>query len=155
MKVRTKLDEERLKKKQESDAKNYLDAVTVEDEEKGAKAIIEAQSQADKQAEEDRLAKLESLKISRRYSKVEYIAKLAFIGEEMARYIDWPKGFIWKINHNEEKLNVLFRDPKGQIYGRGIKPCGDCKYDFHALGVLMTQCENTVDQIMERGAYKK
>jgi hypothetical protein len=73
----------------------------------------------------------------------------------MASYIDWPKGYHYRINFNEEKLNVIIMDRQGRTYGRGIKPCGNCEYDFHAMGVLLTQCENTIDQIEERGAYKK
>lgn len=155
IKARTKLDEERLKKKQESDAQNYLDAVAQPDEAKAADAVIEAQDQVEKQAEEDRLKKIADMEMSLRYTRRDYALKVAQITNEMAKHIDLPAGYIYKINFNEYKLNIMVMSPDGKFFGRGIKFCGNSDYDFHAIGVLLTQCENTVDKLESRGAFNK
>lgn len=154
-KVRTKLDEERQFVETQGAGQEYLDAVSQPDEAKAADVIIESQKKAEEATKVDELEKKEALEISLRFTKPEYIYKLAQIMNEMAQHIDLPTGFIYKINFNEEKLNIMIKDKTGHIFGRGIKPCGDSDLDFHAIGVLLTQAENTIDQIEERGAFNK
>ena len=150
-----KLDQERLKQKQDSEGKNYLDAVSQKDEAKAADAVIEAQKKVDIATAQDKQDKLDSLKISRRYSKREYIHNIALVGEKMGESIDWPKGWEWIVEGDDTKLQAIFRDNKGKFYGHGFIPCGDSEVDLHAIGVLMTQCENTVDELTNTEAIVK
>ena len=153
--ARTQLDKERLSKKQESDAQNYLDAVTQTDEAKAADAVIEAQKTAEKATKEDEIKKIEELEKSRQFTRREYIHKLATVANDLLQQADIPPGYTYWIRHGKEKMDVIITTPDGRKFGRGIKPVGITQYDFHAVGVLMTQCENTIDQLEERGAYRK
>jgi hypothetical protein len=155
MKVRTKLDSERLRKKQQGEGQEYLDTITQPDEQKAADAIIETQKVAEKETNEDKIRKIEELEKSRQRKKADYILKLASTTNEMFKHVDLPMGYTYWIGFNKEKMNITITSPDGRKFGRGIKPCGITEYDFHAIGVLLTQCENTIDQIEERGAFRK
>lgn len=154
-KVRTQLDKEKAFNKLQGEGGEYLDAITQEDEAKAADIIMEKGKEAEKATAEDQAKKIEELNLSIRFSRREYIFKMAQIGNEMAKHIDWPKDYVYRINFNEEKLNIMIFTPDGRRFAHGIKPCGDTDIDFHALGVLLTQAENTVDKLMERGAFNK
>jgi len=154
-KSRIKLDEERIFKKQQGEGQEYLDVITQSDEQKAADAIIETQKEVEKQTLEDEFLKKEELKKKLRFTNPEYVKGLAETMNDMAQYIDLPKGYYYKVNFNEEKLNLKIHSPDGKVFGRGIVPVGDPNYDFHAIGILVTQAENTVDMIEERGAFRK
>jgi hypothetical protein len=154
-KVRTQLDKERQFKKLQGEGEEYLDTITQEDEAKAADAIIEKGKEADKATAEDKAKKIEELEKTRRWTKKEYVWKLGEMCNEMAKHIDLPKGWKYWINCGKDRLNVTVTSPDGKTFGRGIIPTGMTTYDFHAIGVLLTQAENTIDQIMERGAYRK
>lgn len=154
-KVRTKLDKERLAKKQQAEGEEYLDTITQPDEAKAADAIIETQKAAEHETNEDKIRKIEELEKSRRFTKKEYIHKLAVVTNELAKRMDLPTGYTYWINFGETKLNLIVTSPDGKKFGRGIVPTGITEYDFHAVGILCTQCENTVDKLEERGAYRK
>jgi len=154
-KSRIKIDEERIFKKQQGEGQEYLDVITQSDEQKAADAIIETQKEVEKQTLVDEFLKKEALKGKLRFTRPEYVHGLAETLNDMAQYMDLPKGYYYKINFNEEKLNLMIHSPNGKTFGRGIKPIGDPNYDFHAIGILVTQAENTIDSIEERGAFRK
>lgn len=154
-KSRIKIDEERIFKKQQGEGQEYLDTITQESEEKAADAIIETQKEVEKQTLEDEFLKKEALKKKLRFTTPEYVHGLAETLNDMCQYMDLPNGYYYKVNFNGEKLNLMVHCPDGKKFGRGIKPVGDPNYDFHAIGILVTQAENTVDMIEERGAFRK
>ena len=147
--------EDDVLKKNIGEAKNTLDTITQDDEAAAAKAIIELGNESEKKTQEDKELKLEELEYVKHFTKKEYNQKLAMMMFEMAKMIDWPYKYIYNIGFNKEKLNIIITAPDGKQFGRGIRPIGIPKYDFHAVGVLLTQCENTIDYIMERGQYRK
>lgn len=154
-KGRNKLDQERLEKKQQAEGQEYLDTITQPDEAKGAAAVIEAQDKAEYLAAEDKFKKIEEMEKSRRFKKADYIRKLAEIMNEKAEFIVFPPGYRYLIRYNEEKLHIVIITPDGRRFGRGIIPTGSTIYDFNAVEVLLTQAENTIDKIEERGEFKK
>lgn len=157
-KVRTQLDKEKQFKTAQAEGEEFLDQITEEGdrgEEKAAKILIEKGKEADKAVAEDKAKKIEELEKTRQWTKKEYIWKLGEMANEMAKHIDLPTGWTYWINCGKDKLNVTITSPDGKTFGRGIIPTGTTTYDFHAIGVLLTQAENTIDSIMERGAYKK
>jgi len=158
MKVRTKLDEERLKKKQQGEGEEFLDQITETGEAgeiKAAQIITEKGKEAEKATNEDKIKKVEELEKARQRTKAEYIRKLAETTNVMFKHVDLPLGYTYFIGFNKEKLKITITSPDGKTFGRGIIPVGIPMYDFHAIGVLLTQCENTVDKIEERGAFRK
>lgn len=158
MKVRTQLDKERLRKKQQGEGQEFLDQITETGESgeiKAAQIITEKNKEAEKATNEDKIRKVEELEKSRQRTKAEYIQKLASTTNEMFKHVDLPMGYTYWIGFNKEKMNITITSPDGKKFGRGIKPCGVPMYDFHAIGVLLTQCENTIDKIEERGAFRK
>ena len=155
-KVRTQLDKERVKTKVQGEALEVLDEMTQPDEAKAADFIIEKNKEAEKvnKEEEDRV--LEDLKkTSEKWSKKEYIWKLGERMNELAKFMDIPPGWRYWINCGKEKLNIIVTAPDGRQFGRGIKATGIATYDYHAAGVLVMQCENTVDKILKRGAFRE
>jgi len=154
-KARLKIDQERLEKKQQGEAKEYLDTITQADEAKAADAIIETQHIAEKEANEDKARKIEALEKSRQWTRAEYVHRLAETLNEMAKHMDLPAGYTYWVGFNDKKLNLIITAPSGKKFGRGIIPTGSTTYDFHAIGVLVTQAENTIDYIEERGQYNK
>lgn len=156
--VRSQLDKERLLKKQQGEGKEYLDQITETGEAGEAKAaqiITERGKAAEKLANEDKARKIEELEKSRQRQKADYILKLASTTNELFKHVDLPLGYTYWIGFDKEKMNIVITTPDGRKFGRGIRPCGITEYDFHAIGVLCTQCENTVDKLEERGAYRK
>lgn len=153
-KSRTQLEQEVFEKHQQGEAKEFLDVITQENEEKAADAIIEVETEAEKNALEDKMEKVEALEIARKFTRAEYIRKLAEMIIPMFKYVDIPAGWTYRVNHGNTKLNIVITTKEGKSFGRGIIPCGEAEYDFHAIGILLTQCENTIDMILERGAYR-
>lgn len=154
-KPKSKLEEEKLRKKQEGVAKEYFELVGGENEEKGAKATIEFQSKAEKENKELEAISKDILKKSRHGKKKRYIIQLA---KQLYKYlltIDWPTGYRWRVHYDDDRLAVIFSDRQGRKYGQGIKPTGITKYDWHAIGVLATRCENSVDKLQHRMAWQK
>jgi len=157
-KVRTKLDSEKLLKQQQGEGEEFLDQITQEGdvgEEKAAKLLTEKGKEADKATAEDQARKIEALEKTRQWTKAEYVHKLAETMNELCKHMDLPVGYTYWIGFNKEKLNLQIRTPDNKSFGRGIVPTGMTTYDFHAIGILVTQAENTIDQIEERGAYRK
>ena len=154
-KSKTKLDRERDLVKQEGEINEYLDATGQEDDEKAAKWVIETEKQKEKESQEEQIKKVEELERTRKWTKKEYIFKLAEMANEMAKSLDLPKGYIYRINYGDEKLNVMLKTPTGKFFGRGIKPCGITTYDYQAIETILLQCENTVDKIEKRGQYRQ
>lgn len=155
-KVRTQLDKERAAVKQQGEALEVLDEMTQDNEDKAADFIIEKNKEAEKigKAEEER--KKYDLETTRNnWSKKEYIWKLGENMNEMAKLMDLPAGWYYRINCGKEKLNIIVTAPDGRRFGRGIVPTGTVTYDFNAVGVLVMQCENTVDKILKRGAFRE
>ena len=153
-KVRTKLDQERQNKVTQGEGKEYLDEITQDDEAKAADIIIATQKVAEEKTKEDEVLKKLALEQSQRYSHKEYVHKLAELLNSLAQQIDLPAGYYYRVNFNETKVNLIIHHGKDS-FGRGIVPTEDIKYDFHAIGVLATQAENTIDYMEERGAYRK
>lgn len=137
------------------EAQDTLDTITQDDEVAAARAMIELGTASEKKTQEDKELKIEELERIRGFTKKEYNQKLANMIFEMAKMIDWPYKYTYYVGFDKEKLNIIITAPDGKKFGRGIRPIGIPKYDFHAIGVLLTQCENTIDYIMERGAFRK
>jgi|GEM_PF-6449338 uncharacterized protein (DUF4415 family) len=143
-----------LTDKQQSEAQEVLDTITQEDEAKAADAIIELNKTSDKDNEEDQNRKLEELQESRDIKK-NYVYKLGEAMDVIAKFMDLPEGWYYRINCGDTKLNIIVTSPTGVRFGRGIIPTGVVQYDFHAIGVLVMQCENTVDKYLKRGMFKE
>ena len=154
-KVRTQLDKERQFKKLQGAGEEYLETITQSDEQKAADAIIEKGKEAEKATAEDEARKIEALEKARQHTKAEYVKRLAETMNILASHMDLPVGWHYWINYGKEKLNLTITNPEGTMFGRGIKATGMTTYDFHAIGVLVTQAENTVDKIEARGGFKK
>lgn len=155
-KVRTQLDKERAAVKQQGEALEVLDEMTQPDEAKAADFIIEKNKEAEKVGKEEEEVKKDDLQKTRdKWSKKEYIWKLGENMNEMAKLMDLPKGWYYRINCGKEKLNIIVTSPDGRRFGRGIIPTGTVTYDFNAVGTLVMQCENTVDKILKRGAFRE
>jgi hypothetical protein len=154
-KSKLKIDVERDLVKQEGEINEYLDATGQEDDAKAAKWVIETEKQKEKELQKEQIKKVEELERTRKWTKKEYIFKLAEMANEMAKSLDLPKGYIYRINFNDEKLNVILKTPTGKFFGRGIKPCGITTYDYQAIETILLQCENTVDKLEARGQYRK
>lgn len=154
-KPRTKLDQERLLKHQTGEINEYLDEVGQENEEKAAKAVIEVEKQKAKEQEEDEAKKREVIESALRFTRKEYVHKLAETLNYLAKGMDMPKGYRYWIGFDDTKLNLIIYCRNGKKFGRGIKPCGDTKYDINALAVLISQCENTIDKVEKRGNYRE
>lgn len=154
-KSRIVLDQERLLKKQQGEGRELLDEMTQADEAKAADIIIKKGNEAEKKTLEDEFLKKEELKKATERTDEEYVKSLATTLNDMAQYIDLPKGYRYWISFNKEKLNLKIFSPDGKSFGRGIKPVHIPDYDFHAIGILITQAENTIDSIEERGAFRK
>ena len=154
-KSRTVLEKERLAKKQQGEGQELLDAITQPDEEKAADVVISLNKEAEAKAAGDEFAKKEELKKSLRFTHKEYVFKLAQTLNMLAEHMDIPKDYYYRINFSETKLNLMIHHRDGRKFGRGIIPVGDPTLDFHAIGILVTQAENTVDYIEQRGAFRK
>lgn len=149
-KPRTKLETEQLLNQQTAEANNYLEAVGAEDEDKGAKWTIEAQQTVEKKEKIEDAKAQATLEKSKR-SKKDYLVQAAIKLVELADTIDWPQGYRYRVGYeNEDKLNLMFEDKKGNVYARGIKLTGSVLYDVNALHIIVTQAENTVDQLEGR-----
>lgn len=153
-KSRTALEEQKFREKQQHEGKEILDLITQDDEAKAADVIIELNKGAEKATEEDEIMKKLELERSQRWSHKEYVHKLAELMNSLAQQIDLPAGYYYRVNFNENKLNLIIHHGK-ESFGRGIIPTEDIKYDFHAIGVLVTQAENTIDFMENRGAFRK
>jgi len=154
--VRTKLDKEAFLKRQQAEGQEFLDEITQPDEEKAAKLIISKNKEAEKETLLDKFKKEEALKKKKEMRGHEaYIKLLATDAFEMGKHIDLPLGYSYWIGYDERRLSVTITSPNGKKFGRGINVCGNQVYDLHAVGVLLTQAENTIDKIEERGAFRK
>jgi hypothetical protein len=154
-KSRTVLEQERLFKKQQGEGQELLDEMTQPDEAKAADIIISKNKEAEKSAKEDEDRKVEELEKSLKWTHKEYVAKLGNTLYLLAQNMDVPPGYYYRVNFNDTKINLMIHHVSGKKFGRGIKPCGNPEIDFHAIGVLVTQAENTIDYMEERGAFRK
>jgi len=154
-KARTKLDQERNLVQQKGEILEYLDAVGQDDEEKAAKCVIEVENQKAKEVKEEECKKIEALETARKFKRKDYVHKLAEMMYKMAQFVDIPKNYIYRINFSEDKLNIIVKSPSGKLFGRGIKPNGEIKYDYQAIETLLMQCENTIDKLEKRGQYRE
>jgi hypothetical protein len=133
--------------KKRGKVREYLDLVSQEDEEKAAKWVIEVE---DKNVKQNKKLHDEALTLlsDERKRKFEYLKAMVDLFIKRIKLIDWPKKWTWKVGiKDDDKLHLLFKDPKGRVYGRGIKVTGMQIYDLNALHVLATQAENTIDQL--------
>lgn len=158
-KARTTAEKEDLQKKQEAQAEEYLDYVGQDSEEKGADATISVQDQVRETEKLEEFKKQEELKRKRKFKDKEYIKELGKKLYDRAAKVDWPNGYTWKVTVDDtdiRKLALKFRSSTtGRWYGRGIKASMIPKYDLNAVHVLVTQCENTVDQLEGRMAWQQ
>jgi hypothetical protein len=156
-KSRTVIEKERLVKKQKAVGEEYLDEVAQENEEKAANQVIKFQKEVD---ENEKLKKDETTHILNKskhgISKDSYTYKIVKELYKMARRIDWPIGYDWRVRMMEEnKIDLCFISKNGQGFGKGIKLTFVSKYDLHACAVLATQCENTVDKLEGNLAWQR
>lgn len=154
-KSKIKIEQEKEDKIIQAEGEEFLDQITQDNEEKAAKIIVEKGQEADKKSLEDKVLKTEELEQARKFARKEYLHKLANLTYEMAKYIDWPVGYTYYVGFNETKMNLIITTPDGRKFGRGIVASGVPTYDINAIGVLVEQCENTIDQLMNRGKFKK
>lgn len=154
-KAKTVLDTERDAVNEQGEALEFLDAITSDDEASAAKLLLERQAEADKATVEDQIDKIEELERARKFKKKEYAIKLATMMNQMLKHADFPTGYTHWVGFNEEKVNIIITDKDGGRFGRGIIITGMPKYDLHAIGILITQCENTIDKLLSRGNYRE
>lgn len=135
-------------------ADDILEAMTQESEEKGADAVIEVQKEAeDREAVEKAMISEVMGKKSHGNTSV-YMTALATIAEGRLKYVDWPKGYSFKVGLDGRKVSLIFTDKYGRKFGKGFVACGEHEYDLNAINVLSTQLENTVDYIEGRLAWQ-
>lgn len=147
---RTRLETEKLLKKQTAAAEDYLEAVGTDDEDKGARWTIEAQKAVEEKEKIEDAKAQDDLEKSRR-SKKDYLVQAATKLVELAETIDWPRGYRYRVGYEDDnKLSLMFQDKKNNIYARGIQLTGSVLYDVNALHIIITQAENTVDQLEGR-----
>lgn len=136
-----------METKQEGQVREYLEAVAQPDEEKAAKWVIETQDEVQRQEKEKKAEAIQKLTDARK-QKFDYLMAMVNLFEERCKLIDWPKKWTWKVGiKDDDKLHLMFKDPSGYVYGRGIKVTGMQEYDLNALHILATQAENTIDKV--------
>jgi hypothetical protein len=147
IKVRTKLDAERLKKVQGGEVGDFMDQVAQKDEAKAAEFIKEKGKESDDLELLNHYELMEKTKREMQRTDQEYINYLASLVYALCLRIDWPKGWVWRIDVQKSRFALYFKSSSGRIYGRGIKPVHDAKYDLNAVNLLGWYAENTVDKL--------
>ena len=147
IKVRTQLDKERLKKVQEGEVGEFMDQVAQSSEKKAAEFIKEKGKESDQAELLKHWELMEETKRQMEFSDQEYINYLASLVYALCLKIDWPRGWTWKIDVQKSRFALYFKTSSGRIYGRGIKPVRDAKYDLNAVNLLGWYAENTVDKL--------
>lgn len=136
-------------------AEEILNEMGHEDEERASKAVIEKQTEAVEEEKKEHANALDWLEKQNKQKKryQEGMMKLLYA---RAQKIDWPKGYHWRVGKkDDDKINLTFKHPSGRGFGKGIKLTGEEVYDLHALHIIATQCENTVDGLEGNLAWQK
>lgn len=137
--------DKKLKQKIEVDEK--LEAMGQEDEEKAAKWVIEENQNIELKREKDYNDTLTFFDKKRKKFSTYYEAIANLLNNLLDHYVDWIPGFHHETTVNQARgVGVILKTPDNQLYARGFKPCGEPKYDLHAIKVLIWQTENVIDE---------
>lgn len=140
---KTKLEQEKEEKLKAGEFVEELEATGQENEDKAAKWIKEVEKANEKKVQEGRDEVKEFLKDKSRFKTYEYyLARLLY--KAIKGSISWPKGFQWRVTHNERGVAVIVKDPNKQWFSRGFKPAHHPDFDLNAVQKLYWACENLI-----------
>lgn len=141
-------------KKDIDKAQAILDEIGQEDEGKAAKSVIHLQDEVVEQEKQSAADVMDWLEKQNKQKK-QYQEGMAKLLYARAQNIDWPPDYKWRVGKkDDDKINLTFK--KGNKgYGKGIKLTGEEKYDLHAMHIIATQCENTVDGLEGNLAWQQ
>ncbi len=128
----TKLEQERIIKKEIGQETEELEATGQESDAKAVKWIQELQKDEDKKLETEEAIVQEKLHAAR--GKVfTYKDTLFNYMKSLKHSFDIPEGFRWDCIKTSKGLTLWIRDHNGNWYARGTKVCGELKYDMNAV----------------------
>lgn len=144
--AKTKLEEEKTSKHLAGELGEKLEAMGQENEELAAKWVIEENDKVEQEKKKRADDTLHFYTDERKSIKGYTEALARHIHILLHNYVDWQGyKFLFESTWSSRGVGVMIQDPEGQVYARGFKPCGEPKYDIHAMKVLIWQTENVVD----------
>jgi len=65
----------------------------------------------------------------------------------LMREIEWPAGWKWDVEPNDDGIAIMFETPRQEYYARGMRVSGDPEFDTQGIWTMKTRVENTIDRL--------
>lgn len=148
---KTELEAEKESKLLAGEFEEKIDAMGQENEEKAAKWVIEENDQIEKDKQKSLDDALHFYTDKRKTVRGYGEALSRHLHYLLNHYVDWAgMKFKYESTYSSRGVGVIVQGPDGQTFARGFKPCGEPKYDIHAMKTLIWQTENIVEEYKER-----
>lgn len=132
-----------------------LDATGQEDEKKAVKWVQEDFKEDQTKQFKVEGNQVEWLERRRKRGDEDYLVGLASILWHQLKAVSWPLGFHFKVELEGVRMKATITDNYGREFAKGVKVCGDVKYDHHAVNKIAVEAENTLDQIESNDEFNK
>lgn len=146
--MKTKLDEV-LSKQNAGKLAEEIDAMGQQNEEKAVKWVQEVEKREEKKRHELDARNEEQIAKKRRFKKNDYYRALhTYAAKQLAEY-DIPRGYAVDVYLQEDKGELMFGLQKVGFrwYAKGMKICGEPKYDKNCIERLVVQTMLGLDEL--------
>lgn len=145
----TKLEQERLRKKEMRKAEDALDEIGQQDEKKGIAATKKAYQQFQQEnfrIKSDRIAWLNA-KAKYATEKIEYYRHVNTIVRYELSFLSLPPGYSVKSDVNQQGIKLLLTDRWQQIHAGAFTPCGLGLYDEQACRTSVNKLDDAINYL--------
>lgn len=136
-------------KKNAGELAEEIDTLGQESETKAVKWVQEVEKRERKEHEEDEAKALEDLYDKRKYTKNVYFNSLYNLAKQQFARYDVPAGYNIDVTLKEDGRLIFGLQKIGfKWYAKGMKPCGEPKYDINCVERLVIQTMIALDELV-------
>jgi len=143
-KIRSKLEEEKARKKLQQKEEEKLEVLGQESDKKAKKWIIEEGKNTEKEEKEHDALWHDILHKSRK-KKIDYRKMLMTRLYKMVEEIDWPESYEYGVWFDGKGVVLAVKDKFKKLWKRAFKPIHEPKYDLNACFRFAIWAEDILD----------
>lgn len=139
--------DDQLSKRNAGQLAEELDAMGQESEEKAVKWVQEVENRNEKKRQETDARQYEVLDKKRRFKKNDYFESLLTLANRKIGEYDIPRQYNVQAILKDDRLIVGLQKIGYRWYAKGMKICGEPKYDINCVERLVVQCFLALDEL--------
>lgn len=143
-KVRSKLHEEKIRKKLIAEEEEKLDVMGQPDEHKAVASVTEEGKKIDQEEKARRAKELEIFTKARKTNQ-NYIRTLVFALHNLVNQIPFTKGYSWGVWFDGKGVRLTIKDKYKKVHQRAFKPSFSPRYDQRKMLEFTVWAEDVYD----------